>query len=223
MTVLTSSASAAGTNPRLGQTVFIVDDNESVRLSLSYLLQSVHLNVKTFASAKEFLEYVDPHSDGCAIVDILMPEMSGTELLRELLKRKVLFPIIMLTAHADVPVAVESMRLGAFDFLQKSCSEQELMDCVLHALQESHALHTNVHNELEVRKLMAGLSPREAEVTEHVITGQTSREIAATLGISQKTVDTHRANVMKKLKVSNVAELIRKVVMVRQDSRTSDQ
>ncbi|HCS52056.1 response regulator [Rubinisphaera sp.] len=204
------------------QKVFIIDDNKDVRESLSFLLRSVQLNVETFATGSEFLSSIDPHTDGCAIIDILMPTMSGTELLKELKKKKVYFPVIMLTAHADVPVAVESMRLGAYHFLQKNCLEQELIDCVRNALRFSRSIHHECRNEIELQKLLDSLSNREKQVMELVVEGQTSRQVADNLGIAVKTVDAHRANMMKKLGVNNVAELIHKVIMYRSDDIPSE-
>ncbi len=197
------------------QKVFIIDDNEDVRDSLSFLLRSVELNVETFASGQDFLDSVDPRTDGCAIVDILMPIMSGTELLRELQRKKVYFPVIMLTAHADVPVAVESMRLGALNFLQKNCHEQEIIDCVHNALKASRTIQSDCRSEIKLQKLLDRLTNREIEVMELVVKGNTSRQVADQLDIAVKTVDAHRANMMKKLNVNNVAELIHKVIMYR--------
>ncbi|HBN76838.1 MAG TPA: DNA-binding response regulator [Planctomycetaceae bacterium] len=204
------------------QTVFIIDDNTDVRESLSFLLRSVQLNVETFSSGPEFLNSIDPRTDCCAIIDILMPTMSGTELLRELKKKKIFFPVIMLTAHADVPVAVESMRLGAYHFLQKNCLEQELIDCVQNALRFSRSVHHDCRNEIEMHKLLESLSNREKQVMDLVVEGQTSRQVAENLGIAVKTVDAHRANMMKKLNVNNVAELIHKVIMYRPDEDSSE-
>jgi len=198
------------------ETVFILDDNEDVRSSLTALLKSIQLRVESFASGYEFLERVAGVSNGCALIDQRMPVMSGIDVLRELRRLDSPLPVVMLTAHADFEVAVEAIQLGAVDFLSKSCSEQKFIDKVHEALELSRGRREESRWFCEMRKRLDMLSTREREVMNVVVNGETSREIADRLKIAVKTVDTHRANVMRKVGVSSTVELIRDVLLYRQ-------
>lgn len=197
------------------QIVFLIDDDRDVRDSLTFLFEGYHLKVQAFSSGAEFLDQLQPHVDGCAIIDIRMPGMTGMELQQKLKELHVTFPIIMLTAHADVPVAVEAIKQGAYDFILKSASQHEIVTTVLAALKHSRSHHQHVCELNNTRQLVNTLSKRELEVVDLVVEGLTSREISEKLNIKIKTVDAHRANLMRKMGASNVADLINKIVTLR--------
>lgn len=197
------------------QTVYLIDDDEDVRTSLKFLLEGYHLTVRTFSSGTEFFDQIEQDIDGCAVIDIRMPGMGGMEVQQRLKEMHVTFPAIMLTAHADVPVAVEAIKQGAFDFILKSASQHEIVTTIQSALKHSRKHHQEVCERNKVRNLMNTLSRRELEVLDLVIEGLTSREISEKLDIKTKTVDAHRANLMRKMNATNVADLINKVVTLR--------
>lgn len=199
-------------------TVFIVDDDEGVRDSLSFLMKSVGLNFATFSSAQEFLNNYDENPPGCLVLDIRMPGMSGLELQNKLNERRAILPIIFITGHGDVPMAVEAMQNGAADFIQKPFRDQELLDRINDALEQDSR---NRHGLLEKRDIagrMATLTQREHEVMELVAAGQANKVIAGDLGVSQRTVEIHRARVMEKMQTRSLAGLVRMVMQVREES-----
>lgn len=193
------------------QTVFVIDDNEPVRDSLKMLLHAAGLHIETFASALSFLKDYRPGGHDCMILDIRMPGMSGLELQEELYKRRIQIPIIFLTGHADVPIAVRALKKGAFDFIEKPLDSQRLVLAVLNALkfssqQQSHILnHTD--QDPAIANRLALLSKREREVMDLVLQGKSTRAIAEQLNISTKTVEFHRARIREKLGVASLAEL----------------
>lgn len=197
------------------QTVFVVDDDDDLRKSLTFMLESFHLKVKAYASADAFLKDIDPHTDGCAIIDIRMPGMDGIELQKQLIKENATFPVLILTANAEVPQVVEAMKNGAHHLLLKSAKEKEIIDHVLSALEYSRKLQKKNRDILQTGKLIDTLSQREGEVMGYVVDGSLSREIAEELKITVKTVESHRGKVMKKMGTSNVAELIHKIIEFR--------
>lgn len=197
------------------QTVFVVDDDEEVRDSLTVLLQSVGLRVRGYASAQGFLDDYDPGRSGCLVLDIRMPGMSGTELQERLGDRRATLPIIMVTGHGDVSLAVKSMKAGALDFLQKPFNEQELLDLVHHALAADEERRSASNRRQAVIDRLASLTPREREVMELIVDGKANKNIAAALGLSQRTVEIHRARVMKKTGAESLAELVAKVLLTR--------
>lgn len=197
------------------QVVYIIDDDEDVRRSMKFLLEGHHLTVQTFNSGSAFFDQFDQNVDGCAVIDIRMPGMSGMEVQQRLKEMHVTFPVIMLTAHADVPVAVEAIKQGAIDFVLKSASQHEIVSTIQEALRHSRTHHQEVCERNKIRNLMSTLSRRELEVVDLVIEGLTSREISERLDIKTKTVDAHRANLMRKMGATNVADLINKVVTLR--------
>jgi FixJ family two-component response regulator len=189
--------------------VFVVDDDEAMRDSIGCLLESVNLPSRMFSTAKEFLEFCDMQQLGCALLDIRMPDMSGIELLEHLKARGIQMPVIIITGHGDVPLAVRAMKLGAFDFVQKPFNAQELLDRVhaaLRVVQQNSLLNRKLES---LRSNFDALTGREREVMELVVTGNPSKVIGMKLGISSKTVDIHRSNIMKKLNVRTVAELVK--------------
>lgn len=197
-------------------TIFIVDDDEDVRDALSMLMRSAQLHAETFATAKDFLHSFTQHDSGCLVLDIRMPGMSGLELQAELHKRRIKIPIVFLTGHGDVPLAVKAMKAGAADFIQKPLDEHRLVMAVMNSLK-LNGDRGQQHNLLgsdspDAADKLDTLSRREGEVLEHVIEGMQNREIAETLCISIKTVEFHRANIREKLGVSNLPDLFRLVL-----------
>jgi FixJ family two-component response regulator len=197
------------------QTVFIVDDDEDVRDALSLLMRAVGLRVESFASARDYLLRANPRDSGCLVLDIRMPGMSGMDLQAELRKRRMRLPIIFLTGHADVPLAVRAMKAGAADFIQKPFDEHRLVVAVMNALkadaEQPRLPEPPPRAAPDAADPTATLSPREIEVLEQMIAGRQSREIAASLCISLKTVEFHRANIRKKLGATSLADLFRRV------------
>ncbi|RMD84960.1 MAG: DNA-binding response regulator [Candidatus Dadabacteria bacterium] len=191
------------------ETVYVVDDDQGMRQSLSYLLESVGLRVETFADGNEFLERFDPDRAGCLILDVRMPGRSGPELQDTLVSLGIDIPIIMITAYGDVPTSTRAMRQGAIDFLEKPFSEQDLLARVNEALAEGRERRRLAEERSRLAARMARLTPREREVLDGVVAGKHNKLIAAELGISPKTVESHRARVMAKLGASSAAELVR--------------
>lgn len=193
-------------------TVFVVDDDHAVRKSLELLLKSVGLSAATYPSAQEFLDAYDPSSPGCLVLDVRMPGMSGLELQRTLRERGVEIPTIVITGHGDVPVAVRALKDGALEFLEKPFSKQMLLEHIREALRHETRRRAQRDRAVDAGERLAALTKRERQVLELVVAGKVSKEIAAELGLSKKTVDVHRAHVMHKLKVESVAELVQLVV-----------
>jgi two-component system, LuxR family, response regulator FixJ len=192
----------------LQPTVFVVDDDEDMRDSIKWLVESVNLSAETYSSAGEFLQACDPQRAGCLLLDVRMPGMSGMELLEQLSTCGIRLPVIILTGHGDVPMAVRALKHGAFDFLQKPFNGQELLDQINAALRQDTERHCQRREMNALRIHYETLTHREAEVMELVVVGNSSKTIAQKLGISPKTVDIHRANIMKKLNVRTIAELV---------------
>ncbi len=202
----------------IAKTVFIVDDDEAVRESLALLMRSVGLQAKCYNGGASFLQAFDPHKQfGCLVLDIRMPGMSGLELLRELQQRPPVPPIIFITAHGDVPMAVEAMRQGAVDFLQKPFRDQALLDRITTALEAAVQIHHQWQQEAEITQRLDSLTPREQQVLDLMLAGKANKVIAIDLGLSQRTVEIHRARVMEKLQVRSLARLVRIVLSVRPD------
>ncbi|MEM8814789.1 MAG: response regulator transcription factor [Pseudomonadota bacterium] len=190
--------------------VFIVDDDASIRVAMQALMESVDLPHEILASADNFLEkYGDDPKPGCLVLDIRMPGLGGLELQDELLKRGNSMPIIFITGHGDVPMAVEAMQKGAVDFIQKPFRDQELLDRVHLALRTDEERRTEARRVDEVRSLVERLTQREREVFDLVVTGKPNKVIAYELGVSQRTVEIHRARVMEKMKARSLADLVR--------------
>ena len=189
-------------------TVFVVDDDEAVRDSLALLLRSVELAVATFSSANDFLDSYDPAAPGCLILDVRLPGMSGLELQQRLADDGADLPIVFITGHGDVPMAVRAMRRGAVDFLQKPFSDQELLDRVQQALAEQSQRRQQSELKAEIAQRIRSLTPREHEVMELIVEGLANKVIANRLGTSQRTVEVHRASVMRKMQADSVARLV---------------
>jgi FixJ family two-component response regulator len=198
-----------------GQIVFIVDDDADLRDALAMLMRASGLTAETFASAKDLLQRIGQRDAGCLVLDIRMPGMSGIELQAELHKRRIGLPIIFLTGHADVPLAVKAMKAGAFDFIQKPLDEHRLVMGVMNALR--HNIQENKLSEVAVPESstnarLGTLSSREQEVLRWMLDGKQNREIADSMCISIKTVEFHRANIREKLGVSTLPELFKLVL-----------
>jgi two-component system, LuxR family, response regulator FixJ len=193
-------------------TVFIVDDDSGVRSSIRVLMKSVGLLATPYASAKEFLDAYNPHQPGCLVLDIRMPGMSGLELQEVLNERGAVIPVIFITGHGDIPMAVEAMRLGAFDFLQKPFRDQDLIDRIQKALERDKETREALREHGRIRARIASLTPREKEVLELLTSGKANKMMAQDLGLSQRTVEIHRAHVMEKMGAKSVAQLVRMVM-----------
>jgi two-component system response regulator FixJ len=191
--------------------VYVVDDDEAVRDSLQLLLESVDLKCTTYPSASEFLDGHDPNQHSCLVADIRMPGMSGLDLQEELNKRASTIPILFITGHGDVPMAVDAMKSGALDFIQKPFRDQDLLDRIHEALERDEAHREDNRTAAEIRERAARLTARESEVMERVVKGQANKVVALDLGVSQRTVEIHRARVMQKMKARSLAELVRMV------------
>ncbi len=190
--------------------VFVVDDDEAMRDSMQYLFESVNLPCKVFASAHDFLEFLDRRLTGCVLLDIRMPGMSGMELLENLNGQGIQVPVIVITGHGDVPLAVRAIKQGAFDFLQKPFAAQALLDRVYAALESIKKSELKNRELDSLRSSFDALTNREKEIMELVVAGSPSKAIGMKLGISSKTVDIHRSSIMKKLNVRNIAELVQR-------------
>lgn len=190
-------------------TVFVVDDDDGLRRSLDWLFRSTKIPVETYPSAGDFLAAFDPSRPGCLLLDVKMPGMSGLELQRRLQEAGHQLPIIIITGHGDVPSAVQACKNGAFDFIEKPFSDQQLLSRVRQALEQDRAKREEDDGQREFRQRFAHLTPREREVLAYVVAGCSSREVAGTLGLVVYTVENHRASIMRKLEVRSVADLVR--------------
>lgn len=190
-------------------TVYVVDDDDAVRKSLRFLFKSLGLAAEGYGTAQEFLASYRPEQPGCLVLDVRMPGMSGLELQLELNSRGAMLPVIFITGHGDIPMAVEAMQHGAFDFLQKPFRDQDLLDRVQRALAKD-AENRKAHRDIEqLKKRFGDLTPREREVLELLMAGKSNKVMAADLGLSQRTVEIHRARVMEKTGAHSVAQLVR--------------
>jgi FixJ family two-component response regulator len=193
-------------------TVHVVDDYDAVRSSLRLLLKSVGLPTVAHASAHEFLAAWDADQPGCLVLDVRMPGMSGIELQAELNQRGAIIPVVFISGHGDIPMAVEAIQHGAFDFLQKPFRDQDLIDRVQRALA-SDADHRQLLQQREtLRQRYDSLTPREQEVLQLVTQGKANKVMAGDLGVSQRTVEIHRARVMEKMGAQSLAQLVRMVL-----------
>jgi FixJ family two-component response regulator len=190
-------------------TVYIVDDDDAVRSSLRLLMKSVGLAAQTAASAQDFLATFNADNPGCLVLDVRMPGMSGLELQQQLNLRGAMIPVIFITGHGDIPMAVEAMQHGAFDFLPKPFRDQDLIDRVQRALERDAENRGKTHQKDQIRARFDSLTPREREVLELVTQGKANKVMAGDLGVSQRTVEIHRARVMEKMEARSLAELVR--------------
>jgi len=194
--------------------VFVVDDDESVRSSLRFLLRSVGLESRGFASASEFLAAYEPTQPGCLVLDVRMPGMSGLELQEQLNLRGAVIPVIFITGHGDIPMAVEAMQHGAHDFVQKPFRDQDLIDRIQRALAKDAKSRAALNQHESIRERLDSLTPREREVLALMAQGKPNKVMAHELGVSQRTVEIHRARVMEKSGAASLAQLVRMVMDV---------
>ncbi len=190
-------------------TVFVVDDDESVRESLTMLVETIDLNVKAFASAQEFLQNYEPNEPGCLVLDVRMPGMSGLELQAKLAANECKIPVILVTGHGDVPMAVNAMKTGAVSFIEKPFRDQDLIDTIQEAIEKDAKERVLLNKQSKIKEKIDTLTSRERQVMDRMAEGLTNKKIAYELKISQKTVDFHRANIFKKMNVNTTVELLR--------------
>jgi FixJ family two-component response regulator len=190
-------------------TVHIVDDDAAVRDSLTLLLRTVGLPSRAYASADEFLSAYTPRRVECLVADVRMPGLSGLELQQELAERRLDIPIIFITGHGDIPMAVKTMKSGAIDFIQKPFRDQDLLDRIHQALQIAQSSEDARREISALQQRVGTLTPREREVMDKVVKGCANKVIAMDLGVSQRTVELHRARVMQKMRARSLAELVR--------------
>jgi two-component system, LuxR family, response regulator FixJ len=198
-----------GSQSKVSPTVFIVDDDAAIRFAMQALMESVGLRHEIFASADEFLEKVTAQPPGCLVLDIRMPGLGGLELQQELINRNNTLPIIFITGHGDVPMAVEAMQKGAVDFIQKPFRDQELLDRIREALATDQRRRAKRERVDQVRARLAKLTKREREVFDLVVTGKPNKIIAFELDVSQRTIEIHRARVMEKMEAGSLADLVK--------------
>jgi two-component system, LuxR family, response regulator FixJ len=189
-------------------TVFLIDDDKSIRDSLKVLMKSTGIPLVGFTSAEEFLEDLPEKPVGCVLVDVLLPNMGGMELMQELENRTIILPVILLTAHADVPLAIQAIRSGAFDVIEKPYKDKILVERVRQAMSLSPKWRDVQAERVVIAEKMAELTRREKEVMKLIVTGMKNKAIAEELGISRKTLDIHRSKVMGKMKARTIADLV---------------
>jgi FixJ family two-component response regulator len=189
-------------------TVFVVDDDPAICKSLSWLIESVGLPIQTYHSAQQFLDAYDPDLPGCLILDVRMPGMSGLDLQDKLRQMDVEIPIILVTGYGDVPMAVRAMKHGAIDFIEKPVSDQVLLDHIWRAIELDTQQRRQRAGQLVIRERIERLTPREREVMNLIIAGKSSKEIAAEQAVSFKTVEGHRASIMKKMQAKGMPNLV---------------
>ena len=192
-------------------TVYIIDDDDAVRDALRMLVESVGLSARCFMSARDFLDAYTEAFSGCLVLDIRMPGISGLQLQEIMEQRKIPLPIIFITGHGDIPMAVKAVKAGAVDFISKPFRDQELLDCINRALAQYSSLQERLTRHKEIARRVATLTPREHDVLTLVIQGQANKAIAAQLRLSQRTVEVHRANMLEKMQTRSVAELVKQM------------
>jgi two-component system response regulator FixJ len=194
--------------------VHVIDDDEAVRHSLAFLLQSVDIPVQTYDTASAFLAKLHEVAPGCVITDVRMPGISGIDLLRRLKDSGILLPVIVITGHADVPLAVEAMKIGAVDFIEKPFDDEVLLSAVRSAIARNESDSLQQAERAEVEGRLALLSNRERDVLEGLVAGHANKRIAFDLGISPRTIEIYRANLMTKMEAASLSDLVRMALMV---------
>ena len=197
--------------------IYIVDDDDAMRRSLIYLLDSAGWQTRPMASGRDFLEQYDGHVPGCLVLDVMMPLMGGMEVQQILDARGISLPIIFLSAHGDLPMAVQAMKRGALDFLEKPCKDHVLLDAVGRAVRQSIKQNIDQQQIIAAQTRLNSLTNREHEVATYLAAGECNKKIGRRLAISDKTVQVHRHNLMEKLHVHSTAEITRMILLA--DSR----
>jgi len=199
------------------QTVFVVDDEASVRKALRLMLEAAGHNVLTFCSAEEFLDAYDASESGCLLLDVMMPGMDGMELLRRLANPRLAIPVIMLTGHGDIPMAVNAIQIGAVGFLEKPANPVVLREKVAEALSKNAGERREQEEREEILHLYNGLTPRERQVTKLLVDGKPPKMIAKALGTAYSTVRNQRASILKKMRADNVPDLAKMINLLGQE------
>ncbi len=194
--------------------VHVIDDDEALRESLVFLLRTAGVEAKTYASAKAFLDALPDLGISCVITDVRMPDMSGIDLLRRLKELKIAVPVIVITGHGDVTLAVEAMKIGAVDFLEKPFDDEVLLASVEAALRQRGGQARRDNERAEIESRLAALSPRERDVLGGLVAGRANKQIAFDLGISPRTVEIYRANLMNKMQAGSLSDLVRMALVV---------
>ena len=197
------------------QSVYIVDDDSAVRDALSILVKSVNLNAVECSSADQFLDEYDPQRPGCLITDVYMPGIDGVALQKKLIDMGSQLPIIVMSGHGDIPLAVKMIRSGAFNFIEKPFSNHQMLEHIEKALKLDSERRSTANKSNQSQKYYATLTPREKEVLEYLISGVSNKIIAAMMSISPRTIETHRANVLRKMNSESVVSLVQKISYVR--------
>ncbi len=201
-----------------GPIIYVVDDDDRMREALTLLLKTVGYSTASFSRPADFLAKYDANQSGCVILDVRMPEMSGLEVQQHLNRIGAMVPVILMTGHGDIPMAVQAMKDGAFDFLQKPFRDQDLIDRINAALKQDAENRATVERHAELRRRAESLTPREREVMAAVVDGKANKVVAIDLGLSERTVEIHRANVMEKMGARSVAHLVKMYLMLRGES-----
>jgi two-component system, LuxR family, response regulator FixJ len=204
----------ASDNPATAPAVHIIDDDQALRDSLAFLLRAAQLEVRSFDSAKTFLDALPDASLGCVITDIRMPDMSGIDLLRRLKELKVAVPVIVITGHGDIALAVEAMKIGAADFFEKPFNDDQLVASIRAALQQQQDQTKRDAERAVIEHRISTLSAREKDVLTGLIEGRANKQIAFDLGISPRTVEIYRANLMNKMQADSLSDLVRMALVV---------
>ncbi len=195
------------------QTIYIIDDDDAVRQSLQFMLKATGITARTFESAKAFMEVLPQISSGCIVTDVRMPEVTGIDLLRHVMKTNPDLPVIIITGHGDISLAVEAMKIGAVDFLEKPFDGQQLLTAVRSALSREADTGKRKADLVAIQDKLAALSNRERQVLEGLVAGSANKNIAFDLGISPRTVEIYRANLMTKMAANSLSDLVRMAMM----------
>jgi FixJ family two-component response regulator len=200
-------------------TVFIIDDDQEVREAIGLLMASVGLATESYAGAREYLDAFDPGRPGCLVLDVRMKGMSGLDLQQRLGAEPLHPPIVVVTGHGDVPMAVRAVKAGAVDFLEKPFNDQVLLDAVHRAFEQDAEHRGQAMRLADIQERMDRLTPREREILEQVVAGKRNKVIAADLGITQSTVEAHRAKVMEKMEARSLSDLMRMLLLLSPQGR----